>query len=150
MKSVVRRRNSMFPGFSRMFDDFFNTEMVDWSNNNFSSTNTTLPAVNIKETEDEFTVQVAAPGMEKKDFTIEVNDGNLVIASQREYRNEEKDGERFTKREFSYQSFQRSFILPDSVDQEKIKAKYNEGILHVHIPKKAEAKPKPAKLIEVG
>jgi HSP20 family protein len=136
--------------FPSLFDRFFESDFFDWSNRNYSSTNTTLPSVNIKETTDGFEVEMAAPGLDKKDFSIELNQDVLTISSEKKIENEIKDGEQITKREFSYQSFSRSFTLPNTVDNDKINAKYENGILKVFIPKKEEAKPKPPKQIKIS
>lgn len=131
-----------------VFDRFLEGDAFDWANKNFSDTNTTLPSVNIKENDEQFEVEVAAPGFEKNDFNIEINNDVLQISSEKKVENEDKDG-KYTRREFSYQSFCRSFTLPNTVDSEKINAQYKEGILNITIPKKEEAKPKPAKRIEI-
>jgi len=144
--NLVRFSNN----YPSVFDRFFDNNMLGWNNRHFSETNTTLPSVNIKENTDEFTVEVAAPGFNKKDFNIEVENDTLIISSEKKIADEEKEGERITKREFSYQSFTRSFSLPVSVEREKIKAKYDNGILNILIPKKEEAKPKPPKRIEIS
>ena len=136
--------------YPSVFDRFFDNNMLDWNNRHFSETNTTLPSVNIKENLDEFTVEVAVPGFDKKDFNIEVENDTLTISSEKKIENEEREGERITKREFSYQSFTRSFSLPVLVEREKIKAKYENGILNIIIPKKEEAKPKPPKRIAIS
>jgi len=133
-----------------IFNRFFDNEMLDWNNRHFSNTNTTLPSVNIKENTDEFLVEVAAPGLKKIDFNIEVENDTLTISSEKQLENEEKEGERVTKREFSYQSFTRSFSLPVLVERENITAKYEDGILNITIPKKEEAKPQPPKKIEIS
>ncbi len=133
-----------------IFNRFFDNEMLDWNNRHFSNTNTTLPSVNIKENTDEFLVEVAAPGLKKIDFNIEVENDTLTISSEKQLENEEKEGERVTKREFSYQSFTRSFSLPVLVERENITAKYENGILNITIPKKEEAKPQPPKKIEIS
>ncbi|NVK53437.1 MAG: Hsp20/alpha crystallin family protein [Flavobacteriaceae bacterium] len=134
-----------FPVFTNLFDDFFR----DWSTTNFSETNTTLPAVNIKETENDFTVDVAVPGMDKKDFKIDLDNDILTISSEKKSSNEETN-DRYTRKEYSYLSFKRSFTLPKGVvDSNKIEAVYNNGELKITIPKLEEAKPKPVKLIEV-
>ena len=143
------RRNEGYPAWSNFFNEFFDRDWMDWSNRNFSNTNTTLPSVNIKESADDFELDMAAPGLEKKDFKIEINHGTLTISSEKKVENETKTGQQFTRREFSYQSFSRSFTLPETVDGDKISAKYENGILKVSIPKKEEAKPKPAKTIEI-
>jgi HSP20 family protein len=133
-----------------LFDDFFSRELFNWGNNNFSSTSTTVPAVNIRETEEDFEVEVAAPGMEKKDFKITL-DGNLLTISSAKQFSDEKKADGYTRREFSYQAFQRSFELPkDVVDENKIKARYNNGLLYLTVPKKEEAKRKAPKLIEIA
>jgi HSP20 family protein len=132
-----------------MFDRLFEGDLFDWSNRNFSLTNTTLPSVNIKESNDAFTVEVAAPGFDKSDFKLELNHDLLTISSEKEIKNETKEGEQFTKREFSYQSFTRSFTMPNTADGDKIEAAYDNGILKISIPKKEEAKPKPSRTIEI-
>jgi len=132
------------------FDRYFDNNMLDWSNRNFSQTNTTLPSINIKENDDLFLIDVAAPGLEKNDFKIEVHNDLLTISSEKREETENKnDKEHFTKREFSYQSFCRSFTLPSTADGDKISATYDKGILSVSIPKKEEAKPRAAHTIEI-
>ncbi|NOY49100.1 MAG: Hsp20/alpha crystallin family protein [Chlorobi bacterium] len=143
--SLVRFSSQM----PSLFDRFFENDLFDWSNRNFSSTNTTLPAVNIKEDDEGFEVEMSAPGFDKKDFKIELNNDLLTISSEKKNENETKEGQQFNRREFSYQSFSRSFTLPQSVEGEKIAAKYENGILNIAIPKKEEAKPKPKKQILV-
>ena len=136
--------------YPSLFDRFFGNDLFDWSNQNFSSTNTTLPSVNIKESNDDFEVEVAAPGFDKSDFKIELNNDVLTISSDKNLESETNEGQQFTRREFSYQSFSRSFTLPNIADSEKIEAKYENGILRVVIPKKEEAKPKPARQISIS
>ncbi len=147
--SLVKRENysPTWPGF---LNDFLNRDWYDWNNQNFSLTNTTLPSVNIKETENEFEVEMAAPGMKKDDFRIELNNSVLTISSEKQSENETKEGKTVTRREFSYQSFSRSFTLPAIVETDRITAKYENGILLINIPKKEEAKPKPLKQIQVS
>lgn len=135
--------------FPSMFNRFFENDLFDWSTRNFSNTNTTLPSVNIREDENGFEVDMAAPGFEKKDFKIELINNLLTISSEKKVETETKEGQQFTRQEFSYQSFSRSFTLPNTVEGEKIQAKYENGILKVAIPKKEEAKPKPVKQIEI-
>jgi HSP20 family protein len=133
-----------------VFDRFFENDLFDWSNRNFSSTNTTLPSVNIKESREDFEVEVAAPGLTKNDFKIQLNHDLLTISSEKEIDNETNNGQSFTLREFSYQSFSRSFTLPNTVDYGKIVAKYENGILKVIIPKKEDVKANLAKTIEIN
>lgn len=138
-------KNSDFPVLSNVFNDF----LRDWSTSNFSETNTTLPAVNIRETENDFLVDVAVPGMDKKDFKIDLDNDVLTITSEKTSSNEEAENN-YTRKEYSYMSFKRSFTLPKGVvDSDKINATYKNGELQITIPKLEEAKPKPAKLIEV-
>jgi HSP20 family protein len=144
--SIVRFSNQ----FPALFDRFLSNDLFDWSNRHYSDTDTTLPSVNIKESLDEFEVELAAPGFVKSDFNIELNHDLLTISSEKKVENETKEGQQFARREFSYQSFSRSFSLPNTADSEKIKAKYENGILKVSIPKKDEAKPKPAKQIAIS
>ena len=133
-----------------LFDRFFEGDLLDWSNRNFSQTDTTLPSVNIKETTDGFEVEVAAPGFEKKDFKLELDNEMLTVSSEKKLESETREGERFTKHEFSYQSFNRSFALPNSADIEHIGANYENGILRIYIPKKEEAKPRPMRTIAIA
>lgn len=135
----------LFPSFFDLTRDW-----MDWNNSNFSTTGSSIPAVNIRENNDAYEVEMAAPGMSKKDFNIELNNNLLTISSEKTQEQDQKDGDRYTKREFSYQSFQRSFSLPTGVvDADKIKAKYEDGVLRLSIPKKEEAKPRPPKQIEI-
>lgn len=142
------RRNQNLPGFSNIFDDFLSNDWSEWGLKNYSRTNTTIPSVNIKENNDNFIIEVAAPGLEKSDFSIEVNQGTLKISSEKRGESEVKE-ESYSRREFSYQSFCRSFSLPLTVESDKIEAKYDKGILIVTIPKREEAKPKPVRLIDI-
>ena len=144
--SLVKYSNQL----PSIFDRLFENDLFDWSSRHFSDTNTTLPSVNIKESDDAFEVEMAAPGLSKKDFKIELNNDQLTISSEKEVEKETKEKEQFTRREFSYQSFCRTFYLPNTADAEKIKAKYENGLLKVSIPKKEEAKPRPAKQISIS
>jgi len=146
--SLIKRENYL-PAWPSIFNDFLNRDLYDWVNQNYSHTNTTIPAVNVKETESEFEVEMAAPGMGKDDFKIEINNNVLVISSEKESESH-TEHKHITRREFSYQSFSRSFTLPASVETDNITAKYERGILSINIPKKDEAKPKPLKQIKVS
>lgn len=130
-------------------DRFFDTDLMDWTSKNFSKTNTTLPSVNVKENDNEFGIEVAVPGFEKSDFNIEVHNDVLTISSEKQEEKETNESERYTKREFSYQAFTRSFTLPESADSDNVSANYDKGILTVSIPKKEEAKPKGPKTIKI-
>lgn len=137
-----------FPLFPSMLDRFWDNQLMDRASSNYSSTNTSLPAINIKESDDDFMIEVAAPGMKKEDFSINYDNGRLTISSDKQ---EEKENEIYNRREFSYQSFCRSFEVADNViDHQKIKAKYEDGILYISLPKREEIKPKPAKQISIS
>jgi len=149
--SLVKKNGSRLNALPMLFDDFFSREIFDWKNSNFSNTSTTIPAVNIKETPEHYEVEVAAPGMTKKDFNLELDGNILTISSERQSQREENESERYSLREFSYQSFQRTFTLQkEVVDVEKIEAKYENGILRLLIPKKEEARKKALKEIKVS
>lgn len=149
--SLVRRNGSLLNQWPNLFDDFFNRDLFNWNSSNFSNTDTTIPAVNIKETAENYEVEVAAPGMTKKDFKVELDGNLLTISSERTNQKEEGENERYSRKEFSYQSFQRTFNLQkDVVDIEKIQARYENGLLQLLIPKKEEAKQKPPRLIQIS
>jgi HSP20 family protein len=148
---LTRFSNNLVPTFPSLIDRFFEGDLMDWNNWNFAGTDSTLPAVNVKENDDEIMIEVAAPGMKKDDFKLDYDNGRLTISSEKEEKIEEKDGEKITRREFSYSSFQRSFSVPETVvDVDKITAKYSDGILKLSLPKREEVKPKPAKQIKIS
>lgn len=135
---LITKKTNLFPN---LFDDFFMRDLWNRNVNNHSTTKTNIPAVNIKENSKNFQVELAAPGMNKDDFKIEVEDNTLTISSEKQHEKEVKEDENYTRKEFSYQSFQRSFKLSkDVVDIENIEAKYENGVLHLLIPKKEEVK----------
>ena len=140
----------MLPANPRiLFDDFFSRELFNWGNNNYSSTLSTIPSVNIKENPQNFEVEVAAPGMEKQDFQITLEGNLLTISSSKKNQTEEKN-DNYTRREFSYQAFQRSFELAKNVvDEDRIEAKYENGVLKLTIPKTEDAKKQAPRLIEI-
>jgi HSP20 family protein len=130
-----------------IFDRFFDADPFQWAekfNNGLS-----VPAVNIKESAEGFEVALAAPGLSREDFKIELDKDTLTISSEKKHE-QKTEGEKFTRREFSYQSFRRAFTLPGTVDAEKISAKYEQGILNISIPKRDEAKVRPVREIEIG
>lgn len=144
MLPTLRSRFNM-PSF---FDEFFGKELNPGLFEDRA--NMSVPAVNVIEDPDNFKIEVAAPGLDKKDFKIDLDNNVLTISSEKEYKHEdEKDG-KFMRREFAYSSFKRSFTLPESVDAEKIKANYKEGLLYINIPKREEAKQKPPRQISIS
>lgn len=142
MLATFKRQNPFFPVFSDSFfrENFLNDS--DWA---------TSPAVNIVENKDGFRIEVAAPGLDKDDFHINVDKNVLVISSEKEASTESKDekDEKYFRKEFSYSSFKRSFSLPEYADTDKIKATHANGVLNVFIPKRDEAKEKPARAISI-
>lgn len=146
MNNLVRK-NGFVPATPSFFDDTVLKDIFGWDN--WSGQGNTLPKVNVLETNEAFKVEMAAPGMKKEDFHVELDNNTLIIQSEFSTENNDENSS-FTRREFSYQSFRRSFYLPNTVEAEKIKAKYNDGILSLEIPKKEEAKRKPVKSIAIS
>ena len=149
--TFVKRNGYQQSQLPQIFDEFFNRDIFNWGLTNYSDTNTTIPKVNIKETVDNYEVEVAAPGMSKKDFVIQLEGNMLTISSERELNNEQNENARYVAREFSYQSFSRTFTLQKGVvDTENIQATYENGILKLVIPKKEEAKHGGPRRIEIS
>ena len=149
--SLTKRNGNNPLAIPTLFDDFFSRELFNWGQNHYSNTNTTMPSVNISESNDSYDVEVAAPGMDKKDFQITLDGNFLTISSSKQQQQEEKKEGKYTRREFSYQSFKRSFELPkEVVDESKIQARYENGLLHLTIPKKEEVKQKAPRMIEIA
>ncbi|OJW66632.1 MAG: heat-shock protein Hsp20 [Candidatus Amoebophilus sp. 36-38] len=145
--TLMKVDQSLFPRFSNLWEDFLGKDVMDMPNWKVGAS---IPAVNIVEKTDKFLVHLASPGMNRNDFKINVDNGVLTVASEKKEEHEEKDKEsRFTRREFSYQSFKRSFTLPESVQADKIEAKYENGILEIILPKHETAQVKPIKQIQV-
>jgi HSP20 family protein len=148
--TLTKRNGSLHSPAPSLLDDFFTNNFFDWGLSNSSNTGTSIPAVNIKETADMFEVEVAAPGMKKDDFKVELNNNMLTISSEKKEEHEDKEG-KYNRKEFSYQSFQRSFQLSkEAVDADNIQAKYENGVLRLMIPKREEVKQKPARLINIS
>ena len=145
---LTKWKNGNFPTFSGLLDEFFTKELDPVGGRLLRKS---APAVNIRELEDRFILELAAPGMKKEDFKLEITPDNLlVISTEQKHENETKaDTGRFTLKEFSYSSFSRSFILPDSVDSEQINASYKNGLLELELLKRPEALPKPLRTIEI-
>ena len=124
----ARKSQNWLPG---IFNDFFGNEWVE-------KTNSASPAINIKESENEYKVEVAAPGMTKDDFSIKIDADNQLIVSmeKKEEHKDENKKERYLRREFAYTQFQQIMILPDNVEKDKIEAKVENGVLQIDIPKK--------------
>lgn len=147
MTLVKRNPNNWLP---TVLDDMFKQDWLGGTTN-VNRIGTSIPAVNIQESDDNFIVAVAVPGKTKEDFNIELDNDVLTISSEEKKENEVKeDNGRFTRREFSYSSFKRAFSLPETVDGEKISASYNNGVLELKLPKKEEAKVQPKRMIDIS
>ena len=140
--------NANYSNVSTWLDDIFNRDLPSVFTSNFN-TGMSVPKVNIKETADAFMVEVAVPGLKKSDFKLDLDNQVLTISTESKEENEHKE-ENYTRREFGYSAFKRTFTLPDSVNDEKINANYTDGILSVLLPKKEEAKQKPARSIKIS
>ena len=141
------KNNSLFPSLltDRWIPEFFENEKFfdsDWMKS------VTVPSVNIRETEKEFFVELAAPGLTKKDFFVALENGLLTISTEKKVEKEEIE-KNFTRKEFSYSNFSRSFMLPENVNEEKIEAHYEDGILKLQVLKRVVEQAKPKKEIAV-
>lgn len=143
MELVKRNSNNGFPS---LIEELFRP---DWMGGLQTNTNKSVPAVNIRETEDSYELELFAPGNKKQDFTIDLDEGLLTISSEFQPESKSEQQGRYTRKEFSYASFRRSFTLPDTVKEEEIKAVYEDGILKIKLPKKEEALPKPKRNIDI-
>ncbi len=147
MNLVKRNPDNWLPS---VFDDMFKTDWLGGTTN-VNSIGTSIPAVNIQETDDNFMVAVAVPGKTKEDFNIELDNDVLTISSEEKKENEVSENSgKYTRKEFSYSRFKRAFSLPESVDGEKISAAYNNGVLEINLPKKEEAKVQAKRMIEIS
>ena len=145
MNLTKYNRSSVSP-FTTLMDEFFNNSLSSFVDNNFV---TTSPSINIMEEKDRFIVEVASPGLNKSDFEIKIDNNHLIISAKKESKTEEEK-ENYSRREFNYTSFSRSFYLPETVDSEKIDAKYKDGILIITLNKKEESIDNGPKEIVIG
>lgn len=134
-------------GLSSTFNDLFEP-WGEWFQDGNSGVSLTLPNVNISEDKKSYNLELAAPGLDKKDFKVDVNGNLLTISAQKEEKNEEKEG-KYTRKEYNYSSFSRSFTLPEEVQQDKIDATYNNGVLKLTLPKNEKATLKNHKAIAI-
>jgi HSP20 family protein len=148
--SPITSMPSLFSGWLRP-NGIFDKDIFDLTSGLIPVRSANVPFVNIKETPKEYTLELAAPGMERKDFKVEVENHTLSISSEKEEKTEKKkESNGYVKKEYSYTSFCRSFTLPEDVKEDSIDAKYQNGILTVHVPKAKETKAKAAKQIAVA
>jgi HSP20 family protein len=151
MTLIIKRRNGdLFPSLT---NDLCGTSSCGPSlldiDNDLWDGGLKVPLANITENKNEFKVDLSAPGLKKEDFKVEIEDGTLTISSEKKEESKE-DKKNYKRREFSYSSFSRSFSLPENVQEDKINAKYDDGMLHVSIPKKEPEQSKPKKAIQVA
>ena len=145
MKLVkINRNNCDYPMNNSFFNDFFNNELDFYT----PRASKFVPAVNVIEEEQEFKIEVAAPGMSKEDFKVNLDKNLLTIEATKE-ESKESENNNYSRREFGYNSFSRSFNLPNSIDATKIDAKYENGVLNILLPKKEEAI-QPSRLIDIS
>jgi len=140
----VMRKRVLFPTYN---DDFFGRNSLSSFFSDGADYN--VPAVNIKENEKGFDIEVAAPGLSKSEFKINLEKNVLTVSSEKEA-NKEVEQDNFTRKEFSYNSFSRSFSIPETIDTEKIKASHKNGILKIELPKQEEAKLKHKQEIKIS
>lgn len=143
MNLVKRNPNTFFPA---LMEEFFRP---DWMGGSQNLNSLSVPPVNIRETETSFEVELSAPGKHKEDFNIEIDNDMLTISSEHKTENTTEEG-KYTRKEFSFSAFRRSFSLPETVKTEDIRASYEKGILSISLPKREEALPKPKRLIEIA
>jgi len=149
MRTLVKAQCGASTNNRFFFDDFFGKDIFDFNSNSLVKS---TPAVNVKENEKEFTLEVVAPGLQKEHFNVAVEDGVLTISAETKSEKTEGDeNSKFTRKEFSYSSFKRSFTLDEeSIDADNIIAKYENGILNIAIPKKVKIEEeKKAKTISI-
>lgn len=152
METLVKR-SGLFPTLANksvhnFFDDFITRDLFDWSDKNFAALGSNLPSVNLKETDNSIEVELAAPGMKREDFRVEVDNDVLMISSQKQEEKEEKK-DNYLRKEFNYQSFSRTFTLPETANENKIEANYKDGILQVIIGKKEGVQKRALKTIPI-
>lgn len=142
MTPMMRRNAAWLPS---VFNDLFDTDFMP-------KANATAPAINVKETDKAYTVELAAPGMTKQDFNVHINDeGNLIIKMEKKNEVKEEDkSARYLRREFSYSKFEQALILPDDVEKDKIVARVEHGVLTVELPKQEQEQVKVSRQIEIG
>lgn len=146
MTTLTKRTNGLFPS---LFNDFFDTDRFFGPTLAELDFQQSIPSVNIIDNDNHFAIELAAPGMSKKDFKVNVENNILTISAEKQKENEEEN-ERFTRREFSYLSFSRSFRLPEEAQDDAIEGKYEDGILKLNVPKKAGARKTATKEIKVS
>ncbi len=146
---LIKRNSSLTPSYSNLVDHFFNDDFFNSPVSRFER-NCDIPASNVVENDDEFSIELAVSGMKKDDFSIKLDNNVLTISSENKKEDKIKE-DNYIRREFSYSSFSRSFQFPEGkIDEDKIKASYKDGILTLSLPKKEEHRPQSSRMIEIA
>lgn len=146
MNLLAKNNDVLFP---RLWNDFFENEFFGMPVHTRQALS--VPAVNIKKSETGYDIEVAAPGMKKEDFNVSLENNVLTISSEKKSEQVKEDkNQGYTRREFNFSSFRRSFALPEETEVEKIAAHYTDGVLHIHVPKKEPVKTNNSRFIEIA
>ena len=148
--ALTAKKDVFFPSVNTLVDDFFSKNLFDWNGMNRGVFQSTRPLANMQETPKEFVIELAAPGLKKDDFKIELTDNILQVSCEKPSKKEKKEAEQnYFRKEFQYEDFIRKFALPEAVNDQKILAKYADGILTIELVKKEITAPKAVKKIAV-
>jgi HSP20 family protein len=152
MGTLVRNNRNLFPTIPSFFEEMLGKDWLNWPSASNTGSAGSMPAVNVRETNEAYELEVAAPGMNKQDFKVELDNNLLIISAEKENKQEDQDNKgNYSRREFSYQSFVRTFNLPEQMVQgDKIAASYKDGVLLVSIPKTDVGKVKQVKQIKIS
>jgi HSP20 family protein len=149
MNTLMKTKSNMFPAVPSLLNNLFQDDWLDSTLGSLRTGMSTLPAANLRETNEDYRIELAAPGMRKDDFKLELHREVLTISAKRENKHEH-ESESYTRQEFSYQEFQRSFSFPEGrINGDQVSAKYQDGVLEIIVPKRDEAKAKPARQITI-
>ena len=148
--TLTAKKDVFFPSVNTLVDDFFSKNLFDWNGRNRDVFQSTRPLANIQETPKEFVIELAAPGLKKDDFKIELTNNILQVSCEKPSKKEKKESEQnYFRKEFKYEDFVRKFALPEAINDQKILAKYTDGILTIELVKKEITAPKAVKKIAV-
>lgn len=148
--ALTAKKDVFFPSVNTLVDDFFSKNLFDWNGMNRGIFQSTRPLANMQETPKEFLIELAAPGLRKEDFKIELTNNILQVSCEKSSKKEKKEAEQnYFRKEFQYEDFIRKFALPEAVNDQKILAKYTDGILTIELEKKEITSPKAIKKIAV-
>jgi len=150
MNSLVNTNGNLVPSIPSLLNDFFSDNWLYSPLSSWRATGATLPAANIRETNEDFRIEIATPGMKRDDFKVAL-DHNVLTVSYDGNEQTSQEQPAYSHREFNYQAFQRSFALPEQkIQGDKIEARYTDGILYITVPKREEAKVKPPRQINIS